>query len=708
MKLDKETLIKQRFWVLAGLEVPLVLMALVVLVFGVRATVVAEQKKIEDQIDKPKGIKDPKNQAWIDRLNKEEAAVTTVLDAVWKEGWDSQADLVTWPQDVQARFNEGRFAVKVTATTPKGKPGKPPQTSAKEKNYLIRGVVTGKSDYRIDVRAQVEKDKPVVATVGKKKKEEKYDEANYRFYFTPHMKLAAGGKPEDEVESFAKVEIGDQVDVTYYQGKYFMDDFSDEEKDLFATGYFDQFPPLRDFLKGPDGKLVVAVRGGWREGGDSRQTTENMPSFLRKVMEWPKDPRPTAEKIWYSQEDFWMQRELLRVIQQANRYVSVFHGEGGAEEGRNFTFTNPYWKIDIQRQGNKFTGKLTNVSRQMQKLNVHFILQLTRPARRERPLLRDVSVDGPPLKPKRSVPFAWEIEGEPKGLFGVEQALTFETAPVKQLEDLRLDKHSHRTYPKGFTTWYAAPKKKAPEKSQGGGNVPPPDMRGGGGGPKQGGEEGFRPPGGGGGGKRGGRFIPGAGGGGEEEKKEDTERYSESTEQFRKLPVAMVLLVDQDSAHYVLTAFEESKLRFQITQVTLTRYPDKLQDPERVRRKKDKDKDKDKEKQGDKDGGTGSGTGTMRPPLGSGAGGMILRPMRPTGGLRPGGAGGGGGFRNPYVIGAQQPAGQGGLGGGYVGEQGAVMELVVYGYATLYERFPPKDSHAKQAKPAGAGPAPAQ
>jgi hypothetical protein len=483
------------------------------------------------------------------------------------------------------------------------------------------------------------------------------------------MRLSIDGK-DDEVESFEKLHEGDQVEVTYYQGKYFMDDFGDEDKDLFTANYFEQYPPLRNFFKGADGKQVVAIRGGWPEGDSAQQETDNMPAFIRREKEWPKDPRPTKDKIWYAQEDLWIQRELLRVIQQANRYASVFHGQGGTEENQTFVFTNPVWKIEVKRQGNHFTGTLTNISRQVQKLNVPFVLQLTN---ERRPFVKKVQVDGEPRRPKEQAKIDWQIEGpQVEGLFSVEQALTFETAPVKQLEDMLLDRHSHRTFPKGFKAWHGMPKKvKAdPKQTTGTNQQMGPDPK-----------AGMKPP----------DDLGPRRGGGRRDKKDSDERYSESTEQFRKLPVAMVLLVDQDSVHYVLAAFEESKLRFQVTQVTLTRYPDKLQDPRRAAKKgKDKEKRKEPTRQ------------DRRSPLSGGeatiGGGMSMRPKNLPGLGRSM-------MYNPSVVIRQSPPGQESLSGGYVGEQGAIMELGVYGYATLYERFPPKNPAARLAKTiTGGGP----
>jgi len=184
-------------------------------------------------------------------------------------------------------------------------------------------------------------------------------------------------------------------------------------------------------------------------------------------------------------------------------------------------------------------------------------------------------ISGEPLKPyhpedqgeedkkKESEPLkvSYEIKTEnPEGLFAIEQVLVEATVPIKRLDKIDLSQHGHRTVTKGLHPRHGMEVKPVP-KAKPAGNKPmgPEGMK------VPGQEEGINP--------RGGQEegINPRGGQDKDGKKDTTNRYSDATPQFRKMPVAMVLVVDQDSAHYLLTALEESKLRFQITQVILTR-----------------------------------------------------------------------------------------------------------------------------------------
>jgi hypothetical protein len=119
-----------------------------------------------------------------------------------------------------------------------------------------------------------------------------------------------------------------------------------------------------------------------------------------------------------------------------------------------------------------------------------------------------------------------------------------------------------------------------------------------------------------------------------------TNRYLEVSPQSRRVPVAVVLVVDQDYVDRVMTAFNNSKLRFLASQVLVNQHTGSLQPPA---------SDK-KEDGGDKKGAPGKG---------------------------PMGAGGVGG-------GAKEPASSGG------GDLETNMEMVIYGVMTLYQRYPPR------------------
>jgi hypothetical protein len=742
MKLDKETLIKNRFWVLVAAVVPLVLIAFVVLWFGVRSAIAKKQAAVDQVMKEPGGIKDTRNQRGIDALKEQEKKVEAIWKKVWEEAWNSQVELITWPSEVQNRFNSGLFATRVKATRgsagqpakgtplvkgPAGKPAPRPgaaqsvRTSAAEKSHLLRGKVTKVEKLYFTIHAEVEKDLPPGqappggAKAGKDK--DRWEERDFTFFIHPKMKLAVGAEQESEEESFSKLQKDDQVEVSYYRGKYFGDDFTEQEKTNYIDGYDEQFRSLGQFLgKDPTKKGETLVKVKASEGDDGWENVKGfrVPSLLRRQTDWPTDRSLTkSEDIWNAQEDFWIQRELLRAVQQANNYAARFEGAGGTEENKTYIFSNPYWRFELQFTHDKkgkaiLTGFLDNITKQRQNLNLDFLVQTTQLNGRGKAEMEKWRISGKALKPFKKIeervrgkvevsyegrlPVTHEIEAnKPQGLFAIEQVLTPATAPVKRLDRIQLSKHSYRTYVKGL------------HKRHGLAVAKPA--------PGQGGQQKPQQPGGGfGGGKVVGSQRPddmqkpdGLGGPGKKEKKKDPgERYSDATPQFRKMPVAMVLLVDQDSAHYVLTALEESKLRFQITQVLLTRAPD-LKDLTR-KKKKEKAKPMDPKPMPDRD-DDDRPMGSAGPRIGSFPGGSFPRiggssfppqggSRRPTERREPTEA-------NPRTE-RTDPTEK--AGAAPVIEQKPLMELVVYGYATLYERFPARDPKVLDTKPAGAKP----
>lgn len=162
-------------------------------------------------------------------------------------------------------------------------------------------------------------------------------------------------------------------------------------------------------------------------------------------------------------------------------------------------------------------------------------------------------------------------------------------------------------------------------------------------------------------------------------------RYVEITPQVRRMPVGIVVIVDQAYIQDVLLAFANSSLRFQITQVTWQRFRGNL----------GSDSASDSTGPGGnvmigKTGvlGTGlTGPGGGDPDMGS------LRFSRPPGGRGSSAAG-------PPGIGALGPMGGGGLDGMEIGGgrltsvseaqlTSGLVELGVYGIVSLYERYNP-------------------
>ena len=164
-------------------------------------------------------------------------------------------------------------------------------------------------------------------------------------------------------------------------------------------------------------------------------------------------------------------------------------------------------------------------------------------------------------------------------------------------------------------------------------------------------------------------------------------RYMHVTPQCRHLPIAMRLVVDQSNIHEILAAVANSALRIQVTQVqmqhagggaTANRNPLPMA--------------------GGMVGMFGVAGGPPMaggpPPMTGGNPGMIPPPAF-AGFMLGGRMGGGGGMSPPKGVGPE--AGDDVKGGAVKGGTGAkvidgaqLVEITIYGIATLYERFPPR------------------
>ncbi len=307
--------------------------------------------------------------------------------------------------------------------------------------------------------------------------------------------------------------------------------------------------------------------------------------------------------------------------------------------------------------------------------------------------------------------------------FFMQQGLVWKNSPIRRIDDLALARHSHRTITSGLKvredlkSLDPEPKEEAPAAPAGGVSGP-----GGPGGAMGPGSSGAGP---------GGMSGPGRGSDVDATRvnKIPRARYMHVTPQCRHLPIAMCVILDQAHIHDFLTAMANSRLRIQITQVTFSNVSKHIDPPAET------DSDKGTSGPGPGPGGNGpagagspggtgpaggrglgsggSGSGSgMGPPAGMGSGGsgdvgpgMYGNRGYGNGGRRPGNMGGVGGSGGMGLGGGFGMGGMYGRGGsGRPGGSGApdtgnknqakdtasLVELCVYGVASLYERFPPK------------------
>jgi hypothetical protein len=444
----------------------------------------------------------------------------------------------------------------------------------------------------------------------------------------------------DKIAYFRDLDNGDRVNVTYLRSKYFFDPLTDTEQDKFVESYHSQIP---DFLKQVD---PVNIRGeGVVQLGHWPYTTSKegiiLPPagapFFRYVADWKKEQKDDiSDEAWMAQEDLWIQREIYRIIREANDSVSIFEGKGGDAKGavQAFTFTNPYWELTLTVAGKKKLGvKIKNRLPWRQRLDLNFQVQLQKNTARK----ETIFVGGEPLEPHKERELKdHDVQGQAAtGIYGVEQVINWETAAVKRIDHISFGSlaagdcaHGHRTFPEGLKPFREQKDKGPPQPGPGPGPGPglPPDAK-------------VKMPMDKGKGEDKGETLNGL----------KANRYIEKpTQQTRRIPIGVALIVDQEHVDRVLLAFSKSPLRFLTTQVIGDRYPQ-----------------------------------SVRPQMGNmKQGGKGFNPKDFSGGgelsLTPGFGPGSGGFRN------QPKTSSGGA------DQESNMELVIYGIVTLYERYPPR------------------
>jgi hypothetical protein len=418
-------------------------------------------------------------------------------------------------------------------------------------------------------------------------------------------------------------------------------------------------------------------KGGW-EG------------VIRHVQKWERS-LPTPEEVWLAAEDLWAQRELLQVIREANRFMATYKPADGAGapdkangEVARQRFQNPYWQLDLtlvkkpEGGGLVLRGKIKNLARRRQAVQrVDFKVWLTDDP--DAPP-ETVSVESEPLPAdgEAALQFAGVVEkglspekpvknrSTARGLFRLEQVLDDRTVPVKRIDQIALGYNSHRTsYAKLVTAKYGEVFKK---------DEKPADEAAG----NPAGAVGLQGPIGEAGPgmmMRGGPIMGGAGTGSMNTTTNGLvrDRYLEVTPQVRRMPVGLLLVVDQAHVQDVLTAMANSRLRIQITQVQGNHFHGLVKEPG------------DESAAAEREGERPDGRTVRKPPVAPGPSGSgeAMRRMMLGSGVR--------GMTGGTGEAAEEESADAGL-----------LELAVYGIASFYERYPPKPT-AKEGDAGAAG-----
>jgi hypothetical protein len=597
-KFDKDTLIKHRFWIMLGTTGLLVFICWLVLVFS--SSGAAEKKKFNDTLESVKKLEQskPKNKKWIDPWVEYGDKFTAQKDGVWKQGWETQLDMYTWPSRDKARFDKILWYDQDVG----------PDSIEARKTF-------GKTLYVSQFDGLEKLVRPVEFNGG---------DAGFKTIMGPASSGKGGGGP--------------------LPGGPMMPGGSPGGK-------------MKGF-GGPGGE------GGGFPGSSPSSSSSNA-SFDSVFASYDQTP-PTMEEIWLAQEDFWVKRELLKIVRAALDEYAIFKPveikDEPMPEGNYLSrhrFRNPSWEITLLIEKAKEKGAMvTAISPHSTIKNVSATkrTQLVANGRTGKGLKFELSQKGP------GVPLVIEGEPVPYGAsvefkkatfvdsidfanpFILKQDLEWATSPIRRIDDLRTAKNSHRLAAKGLTfnpQLYKEPEKQEVVETK----SEMPNMPG-------------MPPG-----SNGPPSVLGAGAGTPATPLGfERDRYILVNDQCRHLPVALVLEVDQAAVNDVLIAISNSPLKIQVAQVHLLHVHD-------------------------------SGPVTAGGDLASSG------PGPDRGGFPEGSAGGVGkrpGSPPPSQVGPKFPGGSfPGAPGGVPGnaslteeaaEDNNLFELTVYGVAILYER----------------------
>jgi hypothetical protein len=480
MRVDKEVLIKQHFWILLGLF--LILWFVCVALIKTSAADIGDKAKTEFKTarDNIKGAesKPAKNDSFNKPWNEYGAAYKNQKEKVWSDAWQVQKDMFDWPSSERSPLNRLQY----------------PDDEIK---FLER------TEYRETLwKSQFPKLETDVAPVE-----------------------FAGGPA-----GFVRIMMPAPV-----------------------AGAATTNPIVTPGAGGGNPGLLSATNAGGAATPPpvAAVSSDVWDSFWQRV--------PTQEECWLAQEDFWTKRELLHIIREAVAGVARFKETTEDKDkdmpegivGRNH-FVSELWDIDFMiehKPGQWFisdrstiknvhpAGRTVPLSASPTSGGIHFVVKQ---GNKKVPF----RVDGEPLALGATAPFKkkWPVDSiDFKKPFEIEQEFEPANCPIRQIIDVQLSKHSHRTNAPLLPSLTIKPAKQ--EDLSGGAAAAQPATA-----PKPGAAAAAADT----------EFTP---------NRLPRLRYVSRTEQCRHIPIALHLVVDVAHMHEILVALSSSRLRVQGTQV---------------------------------------------------------------------------------------------------------------------------------------------
>jgi hypothetical protein len=697
MQVDKETLIKHRFWIGLGVAVPLILIAYLVVITSVSGKIAEERNKVEAAKKALDAIRSPKNGKHEAQLKERGEKVGGKKNEVWEKAYEVQDGMMTWPEQ-QKQFNKLYFGDPISSAD---------LTEYTDKYYFAE---KGQLQELVDTpQAYNDLKERLVQYPG--------DDPYKVVRVVQDWKFSP---PALEEVWMAQEDIWVQRELLRI--------VRDTNQSIAAFKEVNELNTV---------KQEKEKEKASKETPAEKKSDENDKPVADKPI--AEKDKPAAEKDKPVAEKPVPEKDKPADKATAEKDKPAAEGEKPAEKDKSAVaakpapkidylhrrMANPFWEIDLKLERNKdkkfvLRGTIKNITKKRQPLfNTFFKIQVQDREQSGKAYLR---VDREPVPAGETVPLTdtEPIDAlQPQGIYGVEQVFNWRTAPVKRVDELDLYYSSHRT-----SSWAKVPPAFLKEETPAAGT-----------GDAASGMSGmYGQMGGGTGGPRG-MGTGGESGGGQGSLTRnglEKKRYVDRTDQVRRMPVGMVVIVDQNHVQDFLTAFANSRLRIQTTQVHWRHFRDSIKPPELAATS-----GAGPSGMGPGMGPAGSSDGPARPgrtpgspapprgeddrppsrpgrPMpsmgggmqmpsspGPGMGGMPGVPRMPMFPSMPGGG------MSMLPGGSARP----GAGAEFEEEDPNLVELVVYGIASLYEKYPPKpatDASNPSAAPTDGGtPAPA-
>lgn len=409
-KFDSEVLLKQRFWILLGVLVPLVAAVMIVM----WRTMPDEINKKIGAINGARGViggakNGNMNKNWLPLLDKRKTEALAKKNEIWEKAWSSQKEFLTdWPAEMPENM----------------------------------------------------KDKPIWSDFSEESRE-KYPADLYRLQINEIPKLP---QPEGAREE------------------------------------------------------VVQFKDGWEKIVD-------LTSFSSQ--------QPESEEIWLAQEDLWFQKEVLRLIREANELAGTLkrvEPRTPEEKNSSGTFANAVWRMSVKIQSMPgkivLNGKLTNVSPWRQTLGLRFRIH-SGAAAQGGFAPEVVPVEGEPLLPGESCSFSGNLRVLPEPVERVTELFNWRNAPIKRIDGLRMQAHASKNASVPLRMNGVISKGEAKTTASG----------------------------------------------------LTRERYIEIAGPVRRIPFGVALIVEQQYLQDILSAFANSRLRIVLTQVNWQHFRDLIRPP---------------------------------------------------------------------------------------------------------------------------------